>query len=199
MWLLRIYLLGGLVVHKAVWEFLKVRQRGGNNRVDLTSRELERSATKGLRVGGVKAVKIAILLAIAIQTLLPDILPISMEPLSLRIAGTLIYTVGLLVAIRGRTELGTNWSDIEAARVLREQAVVSNGPYRLIRHPIYVGDLMLLFGLELALNSWLVLGVLLLAPVVLRQAVREERKLALVLPGYQQYCASTKRFIPFVI
>ncbi len=82
---------------------------------------------------------------------------------------------------------------------MREQAVVSNGPYRLIRHPIYVGDLMLLFGLELALNSWLVLGVLLLAPIVLRQAVQEEKKLALALPGYQEYCANTKRFIPFVV
>ncbi len=79
MLLLRIYLLGGLVVHKAVWEFLKRRQQGGAKRADSISRELERPARKVLPVGAVKAVKVAILLAIAIQTLLPDILPISRE------------------------------------------------------------------------------------------------------------------------
>ncbi len=188
---LRIYLLAGLLVHKAVWEFLKRRPA--------TDQPSKKENKPELVVQLVKAVKIAILLGIAVQTLLPDILPISPEPFMLRVAGALIYTAGLLIAIRGRTELGANWSDIETAHVLRHQAVVSRGLYRLIRHPIYVGDLLLLFGLELALNSWLVVGVLLLAPVVLRQAIREEQKLARALPGYQAYCATTKRFIPFIV
>ncbi|MCM3874551.1 MAG: isoprenylcysteine carboxylmethyltransferase family protein [Pyrinomonadaceae bacterium] len=152
-----------------------------------------------LSVRAVKVVKIAILLGIVVQTLLPDILPISEEPLLLRIAGTLIYTVGLWIAICSRKELGDNWSDIEAARIGAQQFIVRNGPYRFIRHPIYVGDLMLLVGLELALNSWLLIGILLLIPVVLMQAVREEEKLIRSLPDYAAYCSSTKRFIPFVI
>ena len=187
---LRIYLLAGLLIHKLVWEILRRRQSGfGSN------------ATKNVDGGirAVKIVKIAILLGVVIQTLLPDVLPISQEPFILRLAGSIIYTVGLMIAIRGRTELGTNWSNIETAQVLREQAVVSNGPYRFIRHPIYVGDLLLLLGLELALNSLLVLGVVLLIPIVLRKAMQEEKKLACGLPGYQDYCAQTKRFIPFVI
>jgi protein-S-isoprenylcysteine O-methyltransferase Ste14 len=77
--------------------------------------------------------------------------------------------------------------------------VVSKGLYRFIRHPIYVGDLLLLIGLELSLNSWLVLGVILLLPVVIRQAVSEEKMLMRSLPGYETYCARTKRFIPFLI
>lgn len=194
---LRIYLLGGLLVHKAVWEFLKHRQTAGRARPDLG--HARKPARRAFSVQAVKAVKIAVLVGIAVQTLLPDVLPLTGDPLLLRIAGTFIYSAGLLIAIRGRTELGGNWSDIEAARVLNEQKVVSNGPYRLIRHPIYVGDLLLLLGLELALNSWLVVGVLLLAPIVLRQAVREEKKLASALPGYQAYCESTKRFIPFIV
>lgn len=190
---LRIYLLTGLLAHKAVWEILKRRQ------ADFAWNKAASSNKPNLTLQVVKAVKIAILLGIAVQTLLPDIFPISQEPLVFRIAGVLIYSAGLLIAIRGRTELGSNWSDIENAKVLRDQAVVSSGLYRLIRHPIYVGDLLLLFGLELALNSWLVLGVLLLAPVVLMQAVREEKKLLRALPGYEAYCASTKRFIPFIV
>jgi protein-S-isoprenylcysteine O-methyltransferase Ste14 len=185
---LRIYLLAGLVAHKAVWEILKRRPQS-----------LQPRAPRSLFVQLVKVVKVAILLGIALQTFLPDILPLSSEPFMLRLAGALIYTAGLLIAIRGRTELGINWSDIETAKVLSDQSVVSSGLYRLIRHPIYVGDLIMLFGLELALNSWLVFGVLLLMPVVLRQAIREEEKLIRSLPGYEAYCASTKRFIPFIV
>ena len=182
---LRLYLLCGLLLHKAVWEILKRRQPGA-------------AGKPGLRVRLVKAVKIGILLGIVAQTMLPDILPIAAGSAGLRLAGAILFTAGLSLAIAGRVQLGANWSDIEAAGVLREQRVVEHGIYRYIRHPIYSGDLILLAGLELALNSWLVLGVLALAPVVLRQALREERLLSGQLDGYDLYCRRTKRFIPFL-
>jgi protein-S-isoprenylcysteine O-methyltransferase Ste14 len=194
MLILKLYLLTGLVVHKAVWEVLKRKRpetNGDPGRDSIT--------TSSLAVRAVKTAKIAILLGIVAQTLLPDILPISSESFALRVLGTLIYTAGLAIAIGSRTQLGTNWSDIEVAEVSRRHVIISNGPYRYIRHPIYIGDLLLLFGLELALNSWLVLGVLMLVPIVLRKAVEEEKKLARTLPDYQAYCSQTKRFIPFVV
>jgi len=196
MLMLKLYLLGGLVVHKLVWEVMKRRQRLPMGR---STKNESSTVSTPLSVRLIKSVKVMILLAIALQTLLPDLLPISTEPFVLRLVGTLVFTVGLAIAIRSRTELGANWSDIEAAEVLGEHMIVSNGPYRYIRHPIYIGDLLLLAGLELALNSWLVLGVLLLAPIVLRQAVKEEKKLALMLPHYEAYRSQTKRFIPFVV
>lgn len=182
--LLRLYLLAGLVAHKALWEWMK-RGRGKTGR-------------PVVQIGVVKAVKIAILCGIAVQTLLPEILPIADDPRTLRTVGTVVFTLGLGIAIAGRVQLGSNWSDIETAGVLGKHSVVSHGVYRYVRHPIYVGDLVLLVGLELALNSWLVLGALALAPIVLRQAVREEQTLVATLPGYANYCARTKRFIPFV-
>ncbi|MGE0126712.1 MAG: isoprenylcysteine carboxylmethyltransferase family protein [Blastocatellales bacterium] len=186
---LRIYLLLGLVVHKALWEALKRRSSGSEAKQD--------GQPVSLKL--VKAVKIAILLGIVAQTMSPDIFPITSSPFWLRVIGVLIYTAGQVIAMLGRLQLGENWSDIETAQVLRDQAVVSRGLYRYIRHPIYVGDLMLLAGLELSLNSWLVLTVGLLAPVVLLKAVREEKMLMKSLPGYVAYCAQTKRFIPFVV
>ena len=191
-WLLRIYLLAGLIGHKLLWEVLK-RRRGGPTAAP--------APPKPLRVRAVKAVKTAILLGILAQTLVPTDwmpFPIAAEPFWLRVTGVAIYTFGLLIAVLGRTQLGENWSDIETATVLREQQVVSRGVYGYIRHPIYVGDLLLLYGLELALNSWLVLGVVALTPIVLRQAIREEKMLEQQLRGYAEYRAATKRFIPFV-
>jgi protein-S-isoprenylcysteine O-methyltransferase Ste14 len=199
MLILKIYLFAGLVFHKAVWEIMKRQQRLGG---DLHHQGVSLDSAKahgGLVTRLVKTVKVAILLGIAVQIFLPDILPISSESLILRIIGTLTFSAGLWIAIGSRTALGANWSDIEAAKVSDEHVIVSRGPYRFIRHPIYVGDLLLLFGLELALNSWFVLGVLALAPVVLLQAVREEKKLARSLPDYEAYCSATKRFIPFVV
>lgn len=183
---LRVYLLTGLVLHKAVWELLKRGQ--------------PRAAAKMLspRVKLVKAVKIVILLGVAVQTLAPDILPIAGDAGTLRYVGAAVFTMGLAIALAARFQLGRNWLDIEAAGVLARQSVVCSGVYRYIRHPIYVGDLLLLTGLELAANSWLVVVALGLIPVVLRQAVREERILDQKLPGYREYCRQSKRFIPFV-
>jgi protein-S-isoprenylcysteine O-methyltransferase Ste14 len=188
--LLRVYLLAGLVIHKLVWEVLKRRQGEGASRP---------SAPRPLSVLLVKTVKVGILLGIAVQTMTGDVLPISEDATAVRMAGVIIYTTGLLVAIVSRLQLGSNWSDIEAAKVLRDQAVVAKGLYRYIRHPIYVGDLLLLIGLELSLNSWLVIAALLISPVVLWQAISEEKMLARSLPGYSDYCMRTKRFIPFVV
>jgi protein-S-isoprenylcysteine O-methyltransferase Ste14 len=76
--------------------------------------------------------------------------------------------------------------------------MVTHGLYRFIRHPIYTGDIRLLIGLELALNSWVVVLMAVLAPIVARQAMREEAMLARTLDGYAEYCAQTKRFVPWV-
>jgi protein-S-isoprenylcysteine O-methyltransferase Ste14 len=76
---------------------------------------------------------------------------------------------------------------------------VQHGIYHYIRHPIYTGDLLLLIGLDLALNSWLVLAVELLAAVVVRRTLAEDALLAQRLANSRTSCALTQRFIPFVL
>lgn len=187
---MRVYLVCGMIGHKVLWEVLKRRNANLSE---------ARSAVP-IRVRVVKLIKMAILLGLLVQAVLPmDLLPILDNAAPLRIAGVLVYSLGLLIAIPGRLLLGDNWSDIEAAEVFGDHRVVNVGVYRYIRHPIYVGDLLLLYGLEMALNSWLIVGVVLLTPVVLRQAVQEEMKLRSTLPGYEAYCKTSKRFVPFVI
>lgn len=187
---LRIYLLAGLIAHKAVWEVLKRKQKPAS----------ETGRKKGsVRLAAIKAAKITILLGIVAQTMAPDVLPLTTEPFIIQVVGTVVYSLGVLLAVAGRVQLGDNWSDIETAQVLENQALVSSGLYRYLQHPIYVGDLLLLIGLELALNSWLVVGVGLMVPVVLWKALREQRVLLQTLPGYDAYAARTKRFIPFVV
>jgi protein-S-isoprenylcysteine O-methyltransferase Ste14 len=189
----KFYLLLGLLAHKALWEVLK-RRGPGNGDVAPTVKP---------RVQVVKLAKLAILLGILAQTMIPwDVLPIFAtleDSIPLRAAGGTLYTFGLLVAILGRLHLGNNWSDIEVNRIQDRHQTVTTGIYAYLRHPIYVGDLLLLTGLELALNSWLVLGVLLLTPLVLAKAIKEEKVLAANLTGYDDYARRVKRFIPFVV
>jgi protein-S-isoprenylcysteine O-methyltransferase Ste14 len=184
----RIYLVFGLLLHKAVWEVMKARQ----------GRPATAKAKPPLKVRLLSSIKLVILLGIIVQTFLPAILPISDNPAPLIATGVAIYTLGLITAVTGRVQLGWNWSDIEKAYVKQDHALVSHGLYRHVRHPIYTGDLLLLLGLELALNSWGVLGALALVVYVRRQAIREESQLARALPGYDQYCRRTARFVPFL-
>jgi protein-S-isoprenylcysteine O-methyltransferase Ste14 len=184
--LLRIYLLAGLVFHKAVWEIMKRRAKAS---------AAENSPPP--KAKALSALKVAILIAIIVQTLVPDVFPIVKEPANLRIAGLILYTLGLVIAVSARIQLGMNWSDIEKSFVTDSHALVARGLYRFVRHPIYTGDTMLLAGLELALNSWGVAAVVPLVIYVRMQAMKEERKLLASLPGYEQYYRHTSRFIPF--
>jgi len=185
----RLYLLAGLVAHKLLWEILKRRLPPAAARAEPVV----------ARVAFLKGVKLVILLGVVAQTMLPDLLPITQRPGGVRVVGGVIYTTGLALAMLARLQLGTNWSDIETPHLQRAHTVVARGVYAYIRHPIYCGDLLLLLGLELALNSWLVLGVAAMAPFVVRQALGEERRLRQALPGYAAYCARTKRFVPHVV
>ncbi|PWT89364.1 MAG: hypothetical protein C5B54_09045 [Acidobacteria bacterium] len=182
-------LLGGLIVHKLVWEILKRKYQTP------IVRAAEPSSLKRI----LKLIKVMALFALIVQTLFLDAFPISNHPETMRIIGVIVYFFGLVTAIVARLNMGKNWIDLEDYQVLPEQSLVTNGLYSLIRHPIYAGDFLLLVGLELALNSWLVLGALLLIPILYRQAFAEEELLLKVFPEYEAYRARTKRFIPFIL
>jgi protein-S-isoprenylcysteine O-methyltransferase Ste14 len=186
---LRAALLLGLVAHKAVWELLKT---GGS------TQSVARPPRSPL-VKAVKSVKVAVLAGLVIQTLALNLLPISHRPRAIRWIGAILYALGLGTAIAARFQLGRSWSNIEDADVLSDHSLVTRGVYRYVRHPIYIGDVLLVAGLELALNSWLALLSAPLFLVVLKQAISEEKTLVGVVPGYEAYRERTTRFIPFVL
>ena len=80
------------------------------------------------------------------------------------------------------------------------QQVVTSGPYRVVRHPMYAGASVLLLATPVALGSWVAVPFAL--PVILVVAVRlldEERFLTANLPGYSEYCQSVRyHLIPYM-
>jgi protein-S-isoprenylcysteine O-methyltransferase Ste14 len=116
-------------------------------------------------------------------------------PVSVVLAGDGLVLVGLLIVFLVFRENSYTSGIIE---VVSDQRVISTGPYRIVRHPMYAGAFVLIFGIPLALGSlW---GVLLCLPLVAAIVVRlidEERYLVRHLVGYPEYRARTRyRLIP---
>jgi protein-S-isoprenylcysteine O-methyltransferase Ste14 len=82
----------------------------------------------------------------------------------------------------------------------RGQTVISTGPYRYVRHPMYVAAIIFIAGTSLLLGSWcgLLMGLFFTLAMAYR-ALQEERVLKAELPGYAEYMAKVKyRFLPHV-
>jgi len=84
--------------------------------------------------------------------------------------------------------------------VTEDQQVISSGPYAVVRHPMYVGVLLMYFFTPLALGSWLgLIPALALFPTIILRILDEEKALAQDLPGYTEYMLMTPyRLIPGV-
>ena len=82
----------------------------------------------------------------------------------------------------------------------RGQQVVATGPYRIIRHPMYLGILTLFLCMGPALGSWVVLfpGLLIDLLFVIRTG-KEDKMLQEELDGYKQYSQVVRfRLIPWI-
>lgn len=80
------------------------------------------------------------------------------------------------------------------------QKVISTGPYALVRHPKYVGDIILVVGIPLALGSWWGLAfIVLVVPSLAWRILDEEKLLKKDLPGYVEYTQKVKfRLVPYL-
>jgi len=118
-------------------------------------------------------------------------------PVPLVIAGDLLVAIGFLVVFLTFRENRFTSAIIEVGE---GQAVVSTGPYAVIRHPMYAGASLLILASPFALGSFpdLLPALLIIVGIVVR-LLDEERFLSTGLPGYREYCTRTRfRLVPFI-
>ena len=115
----------------------------------------------------------------------------------LQMAGILLFVAAVtfrLIAIR---HLGKFYS--HRVRVQEGHQVISDGPYRFVRHPAYVGMIFCHLGFSLFFFNPLTLAIWAFfhVPAVVYRILVEEVAL-FKIPGYPEYAAKRRRIIPFI-
>jgi protein-S-isoprenylcysteine O-methyltransferase Ste14 len=114
------------------------------------------------------------------------------------ILGVVLTAAGLLFTVWARVHLGGNWSG--NVTVKEGHTLVTNGPYRWVRHPIYTGVFLALIGTALAVGTaraFVGAGLILLG-FVIKLRVEEARMRETFPADYGDYSRRTARLIPGV-
>ena len=121
-------------------------------------------------------------------------------PLWLRWAGIGMAVFGFALLQWAQNTLGNNWSD--TPRMLKEQTLITSGPYQSIRHPIYTAFLLIMGSTLFISANWLI-GLSWIGMTVLEIASRIgfEETLMLEYFGdqYQDYMKRTGRLLPKLV
>jgi protein-S-isoprenylcysteine O-methyltransferase Ste14 len=112
--------------------------------------------------------------------------------------GALLFASGIALAVWARLHLGRNWGMPMTQRA--EPELVTSGPYRFVRHPIYSGLLTAMLGTTLVNNLLGLIVVAVLTGYFYYCGIVEERNLAATFPkAYPEYRSRTKMLIPFLL
>lgn len=117
----------------------------------------------------------------------------------LEIAGWVLLVAGYLLMAWALTTLGHNYQ-LGGSAPRSEDRMVVNGPYSLIRHPMYSAALSISLGLACLIQSWVLFGVFCIYLVLLTPLIStEENELRKAYPEqYGTYQHKTRRLIPFI-
>jgi protein-S-isoprenylcysteine O-methyltransferase Ste14 len=106
-------------------------------------------------------------------------------PLPVVIAADLLVLLGygLIVLVFRENQYASRTVQVEQG-----QQVISSGPYALVRHPMYLGAMLMYLASPLALGSyWALLPALLIIPILVARIANEEKVLERDLNGYREY------------
>jgi protein-S-isoprenylcysteine O-methyltransferase Ste14 len=164
-----------------------VRQPGSAS--DLHASKDDAASTRGLVV----AYTLVLLSAPLLRRLPVRPLPGLCAPL-----GLAVLLAGLVLRAWSMQTLSEAYT--RTLRVTNQQTVTDRGPYQHVRHPGYLGSLLIWCGFALASGSAVIVGTVaaLLLPAYLHRIGAEEEMLERDLPGYADYRERTKRLIPHV-
>jgi protein-S-isoprenylcysteine O-methyltransferase Ste14 len=118
-------------------------------------------------------------------------------PVWMRWLGVVITLLGFVLLQWAQYTLGKNWSD--TPRMIKAQSLITSGPYRFIRHPIYTAFLLILGSTLLISANWLIgLAWIVMTLLEVASRVRFEENLMLEFFGdqYREYMKKTGRLLP---
>ena len=145
---------------------------------------------------------IGLLFAIVAAFLLPH-LPIfrflNFAPVSpfLSCIGVILCAAGMIFLVWARQHLGRNWSQTVAVKKGHE--LVTTGPYRYVRHPMYAGGFLACIGSAIVCGGAWIFLLMILGALFLWRVGAEDKLMAKEFPNeYPDYKKRTKALIPFI-
>jgi isoprenylcysteine carboxyl methyltransferase (ICMT) family protein YpbQ len=112
--------------------------------------------------------------------------------------GFALFVLGLALAVWARVFLGGNWGTPMSEKV--DGTLVTTGPYRYIRHPIYSGLILAMVGTALAVTTYWLIAAAVIGAYFVYSASVEERTMTRLFPNtYPVYKHSTHMLIPFIL
>lgn len=117
-------------------------------------------------------------------------------PASVRMLGAFFVALAILGCVWVFRHLGLNITDTVATR--RKHTLVTTGPYRWVRHPLYLGGAVGFFGHSLLTASWFIAAAALaaLGLLVLRTRIEEEKLIERFGDEYRRYADRTGQYLP---
>jgi len=118
-------------------------------------------------------------------------------PLWVNIIGLILVAMGYALAVWALAE-NRFFSSVVRIQTDRGHVVCDTGPYRIMRHPGYAGNILPLLGIVLALGSvWTVIPALVALVIAIVRTALEDQTLQEELPGYREYAQRVRyRLLP---
>jgi protein-S-isoprenylcysteine O-methyltransferase Ste14 len=126
--------------------------------------------------------------------------PAGFVVLLLALSGSLLALAGAAFVVICHAELGAAWSF--APKADQSTGLITTGPYRLVRHPMYLGLALLAVGEALAFSSWPAFFIALagIVPTLAWRALAEEKLLSRTFgESYEVYRQRTKMIVPYLL
>ena len=156
------------------------------------------------QASGARILQLAMLVAAYVLLADPDLglrllnLPVLRDGRTTDVIGYSLLAAGMVFAGWARFSLGGNWSS--NVTIKQDHTLVSSGPYRIVRHPIYTGLLIALFGTAVVLGELrCFLGVLIAAIAWKYKSINEEAFMVQKFgEQYTQYRMQVKGLVPYI-
>lgn len=135
---------------------------------------------------------------VAVLGLARRVLPASQSQLWAAL-GAALTLMGMLFMVWARIYLGRNWSGVAAVKADHE--LITGGPYRWVRHPIYTGLALAFIGTAMAIGQWRGVLAVLLALIAIAHRIRVEERFMREQFGsaYDAYAQRVRALVPGLI
>jgi protein-S-isoprenylcysteine O-methyltransferase Ste14 len=164
-------------------------------------KDVRRPGSLWIPVAGRVLFALVVIYAVRLPSIREAVLRIDNHTASLPVVGLLgvvLCASGVAVAIWARKTLGANWSSRPSIKAGHE--LVTTGPYRYVRHPIYSGMALGVLGTAMVIGPpGLVLFLVVCAAFASRVSMEERLMMQQFPDQYPEYRRRTKAVIPYVL